>query len=109
MAKSKDAVEIMRKLIGEDPEMERMLKEERERSEVAQMIYDARVRANLTQRELAERVGTTQPVIARLERAGYSGHSLSMVRRIAHALGQRLELRLVPEESDKHSARPSAS
>ncbi len=64
--------------------------------EVAEMLFAMRDRAGLTQRELAERVGTTASVICRLENADYEGHSLAMLRRIAAALGHRLELRFVP-------------
>jgi hypothetical protein len=40
-------------------------------------------------------VGTTQPVIARLEDAEYRGQSLTMLQRIAHALHGQLEIHLV--------------
>jgi transcriptional regulator with XRE-family HTH domain len=76
-----------------------MIDDERTNAEIAQIIYDARTRAGLTQKELAERVGTKQPTIARLEDADYDGHSLSMLRRIASALHLRLEVRLVPDEA----------
>ena len=64
-------------------------------AEVAQLIYDARTKSKLTQKQLAELVGTTQSVIARLEDADYEGHSLSMLQRIASALNKRLEIRFV--------------
>jgi ribosome-binding protein aMBF1 (putative translation factor) len=64
--------------------------------EVAQMIYDARTKAGLSQSEPAALIGSKQPVIARLEDGGYEGHSLTMLQRIAAALEQRLELRFVP-------------
>ncbi|MCH8047287.1 MAG: XRE family transcriptional regulator [Planctomycetes bacterium] len=62
------------------------------------MIYDARTAAQLTQSQLAEKVGTTQSVISQLEDADYEGHSLSMLRRVAAALDQRIEIRFVPQE-----------
>jgi hypothetical protein len=37
-------------------------------------------------------------VIARLEDADYDGHSLSMLARIASALGQKLEIKMLPKE-----------
>jgi hypothetical protein len=43
-----------------------------------------------------ELIDTLQPVIARFEDADYEGHSLSMLQRIAEALGQRLEVSFVP-------------
>lgn len=47
----------------------------------------------MSQAELAQRVGTTQSVIARLEDAEYAGHSLTMLERIAVACGVGLKLR----------------
>lgn len=66
--------------------------------EVAEMIQAARERAGLSQRALAGLVGTTASVICRIEDADYEGHSLTMLRRVAEALGQRVELRFVPED-----------
>jgi hypothetical protein len=43
-------------------------------------------------------IGTTESVISRLEDADYTGHSLSMLRRIADALGKRVEIRFVPRK-----------
>jgi predicted transcriptional regulator len=60
------------------------------------MIYEARTSAGLSQKQLAELIGSKQPVIARLEDAEYEGHSLSMLQRIGTALAQRLEIRFVP-------------
>ena len=59
---------------------------------VAQAIYDLRDRHGLTQKALAERVGTTQSVIARLEDADYDGHSLRMLARIAAAVGEHVTM-----------------
>jgi len=65
-------------------------------SEVASLIYRLRTQARLSQRALAKAVGTTASVICRLEDADYEGHSLAMLRRIAAALGKRVEIRFVP-------------
>jgi ribosome-binding protein aMBF1 (putative translation factor) len=69
--------------------------------EVAQLIYDMRTDAGLTQRQLAKKVSTTASVICRLEDADYEGHSLAMLRRIAEALGKRIEIRFVPAAKGK--------
>lgn len=53
----------------------------------------------LTQKQLAERVGTTQSVIARLEDADYSGHSLFMLQRIASVLDRKLVVNLLPKKN----------
>ncbi len=71
-------------------------KEFREQMETAELIYQARTEAGLSQRELADRVGTTASVICRLEDGTYAGHSMTMLRRVAKALGQRVQLRFVP-------------
>jgi len=73
-------------------------------SEVASMLYRARTEAGLSQRELARRVGTTASVICRLEDADYAGHSLAMLRRIAAAVGKRVEVRFVGAGQGKRSA-----
>ena len=86
----------MHAMVGNDPRTHRLLDRGRVNAEIAQLVYDARTEAALTQRQLAERIGTPQSVIARLEDADYEGHSLSMPRRIAEALGKRLEIRLAP-------------
>jgi DNA-binding XRE family transcriptional regulator len=68
------------------------LEHERANAGIARDIYALRDKAGLTQRQLAELVGTTASVICRLEDADYEGHSLSMLRRIAAALDTRLEI-----------------
>ncbi|MEB3356325.1 MAG: helix-turn-helix transcriptional regulator [Synechococcales bacterium] len=96
MAKTDDALKILQKLTSEDSEMQEMIKEASLNAELAQLIYQARTQAGLTQQQLADRMGTKQSVIARLEDADYEGHSLSMLQRIAKALNRRLEIHLIP-------------
>ncbi len=60
--------------------------------DLALLVREMREGAGLTQVELAKRIGTTQSVIARLEDAEYTGHSLSMLERIAAACGVTLKL-----------------
>lgn len=96
MSKTRGALRIIDRMIGDDVELRQMIAEETVNAAVARMIYDARTKAGLTQRQLADLVGTTQPVIARLEDADYEGHSLSMLSRIAAALHQRLVVRMTP-------------
>ena len=94
--KTRDAVATLRRLLGDTPELQARIEEEKFNIRVAQMIYDARHRARLTQKQLAELVGTKQQVIARLEDADYEGHSLMMLQRIAAALGRQLEVSMAP-------------
>jgi ribosome-binding protein aMBF1 (putative translation factor) len=60
--------------------------------DLALLVREMREDAGLTQAELARKVGTTQSVIARLEDAEYTGHSLTMLERIATVCGVALKL-----------------
>lgn len=56
---------------------------------LADSLIRARRRKNLTQKELAEKIKTEQPVISKLETAN-SKPSLSLLKRIAQALDTKL-------------------
>ncbi len=99
--KTSNAVRILhRRYIGEDVQRKASLEQERVNAEVARTIYELREQAGLSQKELAERVDTTQSVISRLEDADYEGHSLSMFNRIAKALNQQVQVVMRPKERD---------
>lgn len=97
MKKTNNAMKIIHNMIKEDPELQEMVRESSLNAQVSQIIYDARKQAGLTQKQLADLVGTTQSVIARLEDADYEGHSLSMLARIAAALNQKVEIKISPK------------
>ena len=96
MKKTTDAVEIMKDMIGDNPQLQEMYNEATLNAHVAQLIYDARTEAGLSQTELARMIDTTQSVISRLEDADYEGHSLPMLSRIAKALNREVKIDLVP-------------
>ena len=98
MKKTNDALKIIKRMMKDDPELQDMLRESSLNAQVSQIIYDARKQAGLTQQQLADLVGTTQSVIARLEDADYEGHSLSMLARIAAALNQKVEIKISPKK-----------
>ncbi|MBR4877580.1 MAG: helix-turn-helix transcriptional regulator [Rhodocyclaceae bacterium] len=60
-------------------------------------ILHARKSAGLTQAQVADRMGTQQASIARLENGLVAGKlpSLSMLKRYAHAVGRKLQVRFV--------------
>jgi ribosome-binding protein aMBF1 (putative translation factor) len=93
--KTTEALTILDRMAGNSPELRRLTEEARINAVVAQLIYTARTKAGLSQAQLAERIGTRQSVISRLEDADYEGHSLTMLQRIATALGQCLEIRFL--------------
>ena len=64
-------------------------------------LLRARKRAGLTQAEVAERMDTKPPAVARLESGGGSARhspSVATLRRYAKAVGCHLEIRLVVQE-----------
>jgi transcriptional regulator with XRE-family HTH domain len=69
---------------------------EGELSFVQQMI-DLRRQKGLSQRQLAELVGTHQPSISRLE-AGHIG-SITFLQKVADALDASVEIRFVPRQA----------
>ncbi len=60
---------------------------------IARELTAARARAGLSQAEVAQRMGTTQSVVARLE-SGRRPPSLRTVQRYAHAVGGRAVVRI---------------
>jgi ribosome-binding protein aMBF1 (putative translation factor) len=57
---------------------------------LGQLIYDLRTEAGLSQRALAEQMGTTQSVISRLEEGGGARNRLDTLARVALALNRHL-------------------
>jgi DNA-binding XRE family transcriptional regulator len=92
-----DALEILhRRFYAGKPNRLKQLEAVRANEEIARKLLELRTAAGLTQSQLARLIGTTPSVISRLEDAEYRGHSLALLRRIAAALNQRVEVRFVP-------------
>jgi len=72
-----------------------------------ELVREARRRAMLTQRELAERAGTTQSAIARLE-SGRTGPSFEQVERLIKLCGFSMIVRLMPYD-DSHLVQAKAN
>ncbi len=58
-----------------------------EEFQIAKEIIRLRTEAKMTQKELAEKAGTSQPAIARLESGVYKNLSLSFLNKVAKVLG----------------------
>lgn len=87
-----------------DPEF----REAWEASDPAYQLARLRILRGLTQQQLAERVGTRQPSIARLE-SGREEPKLGFLRRVAEALGAKVEVRIVPLEETGAASKAKAS
>lgn len=59
----------------------------------------ARARLGLSQEAVAELMGTTKSAISRLEAAGKHSPSLTTLKKYAHAVGCRLEIKFIPEHA----------
>jgi len=101
--RTSDALALVEALTGKSQEMADLVEQEQANLDVAREICELRIKAKLSQAELARKVGTTQSVISRLEDADYDGHSLAMLRRIASALEKRVEIRFVPSPKLQHA------
>lgn len=75
-----------------------------EASEPAYQLRRLRILKKLSQAELARRVGTKQPSIARLE-SGQAMKNLTFLRKVAAALDAEVEIRLKPKAAAAGSAR----
>jgi transcriptional regulator with XRE-family HTH domain len=64
-----------------------------------QYVREARRRAGLTQRALAERAGVSQPQVARVE-SGRTEASFDRVLQLVRACGFDLEIHVVPLDED---------
>ncbi len=89
--------QVVKKLMrrpGVRAEVERM---EREESALLDALLKARQEAGLTQAQVAERMGTLAPAVARLERAlatGKHSPSVATLRKYVKACGKHLVLRV---------------
>ena len=69
-----------------------------------ELVREARKRSGMTQRELADKAGTTQSAIARLE-SGRTSPSLEDVQRLMRLAGFELVVELAPyDDSDRLQA-----
>lgn len=84
-----------RKELMADPEVKKAYEDLQPEFAIVQAIIDARVKKKISQEELARRMGTGQAVISRLENAN-AKPSLSLIKRLANALGLKVEIRFTP-------------
>jgi predicted transcriptional regulator len=83
-----------KKKILQNEEVGKELKNNEAEYRIIEEIIMARQEKNLTQKELAELVGTKQSNISRLESGNYNP-TLDFLNKIARAIGKELEIRIV--------------
>lgn len=84
---------------SQDPAFRARLEAADQAWDIALQLSALRQARGLTQKEVAEMLGTKQQAIARLEDPTYTGHSLGMVRKYVEALGASLDLTVIPTET----------
>jgi len=82
--------EVKRKILR-NPEVRREYENLQPKYAVISAVLDARIKRGITQRELADRVGTTQSAIARFE-SGTGNPTLAFLRKVSHALGKEIKV-----------------
>lgn len=87
--------EVRQELLA-DPEVALEYDRLKIKREAAETLARARKKKGMTQQEVAERAGTTQSAIARLESARGGIPSLALLDRVARALGLALALQFRP-------------
>jgi len=75
-----------------DPEFAQEYDALEEEYDIVRQIIRARIAAGLTQKDLAEKIGTRQSNVSRLE-SGNANPSIAILQRIAEATGTRLQVR----------------
>ena len=81
-------------IILKNKEVQKELKLNESEYKIIEEIIIARREKNLTQKDLAELIGTKQSNISRLESGNYNP-SFAFLNKIANAVGKQLEVRMV--------------
>jgi transcriptional regulator with XRE-family HTH domain len=95
--------ELVRKMLKQ-PAVKAEFDAQAEEFALLDELLKARQRAGLTQAEVAARMGTKTPAVARLEAGGGSRRhspSVATLRKYAEAVGCRLEIRLRPRKGER--------
>jgi predicted transcriptional regulator len=83
-----------KEIILRNKDVQEELKGNESEYKIIEEIIQARVEKNITQKELAELIGTKQSNISRFESGNYNP-TIGFLNKMAHAVGKELEVRLV--------------
>ena len=85
---------IWKKEVLKDPKLKAEYDRQQPEFAVIRAIIEARIKKGTTQEDLAEKMGTKQSVISRLE-SGRANPSVGFLKKLANALNTRLEIKFV--------------
>lgn len=83
---------VWKKKVLKDPVLKAEYDRQQPEFAVIQAILDARVKKGVTQKDLAQKIGTKQSVISRLE-SGRANPSVAFLKKLAQALNSHLEIK----------------
>jgi len=87
-----NAVEILRADEEADAKLAALVEQERRKLKLGLRLLQMREQSGMTQAQLAKKIGTAQPAVARIESGEYERISLTTLIKIAHALGFDIDL-----------------
>lgn len=93
MGKLKDWAELKKELLS-DPETKRLYDEMEAEYQVVSEVIRKRLEKKMSQKQLADCMGTKQSAISRLE-SGESNPSIYFLSKVARALGGELQIKIV--------------
>ena len=96
MTKRKTLMDSIHEEFQGDQELNARFQRELTRLQLADQILKLRERGELSQAQLARKIGTHQSAVARMEQSTYRGYTVATLAKIAAAAGARLEVRFVP-------------
>lgn len=77
-----------------DPEFKKEWDKSEPAYQLTRQLINSRLNGKISQRQLAQKAGTTQAVISRIENGNVSP-SLDLIQRLANSLGKKLEIKFV--------------
>ncbi len=99
MKRKRDDLDILtQKVLKKDPSLKKDFEKADRAWDIAFQIKVLREKRGLTQKELAEKAGISQPNIARIESADYQSYTLKTLEKVTGALKARVDVIVVPEE-----------
>ena len=103
MAPRKPGSEVWERMLRERPGLQAEVDRLAPRYAVIRQFIKARLDRRMSQRDLAERAGVSQPVINRFE-SGAQSPSIDRLATLAEALGYRLDVKLVRKRRERTQA-----
>lgn len=84
-----------------NPKFRKAFREEYEKLSIGEQLLKLRLQADMTQAEVAKKVGTTASAISRYENAEYDRYELQTLRKIVEACGGVLHVTVGPLDEEE--------